>query len=182
MLADSYNSFVATLSNAVKAKNMGLSAALAKWTASQAITDDTLNLFDFVNLMCYDYKGPWDTTPPLQHSPYSAAEAELDYYINERHIPGEKVVLGVPFYGYDFSDMSSVKDFTWAQIVEQYPSQLDSDNIDSKYFNGKSTIHQKAELAKSMGAGIMIWELGQDATGVDSLLQQIKSVMSTVVI
>lgn len=178
VLADSYNSFVAVLSSKAKANGLGLSAALAKWTCSKNIQDSTLALFDFVNLMAYDNKGPWDTNPPLQHSSYEVAQAELNYYINTRGLPGNKVALGVPFYGYDFQDTSNVQAFTWAQIVSQDPDQMDNDNFDQKYYNGKKTIYAKALLAKTFGAGVMIWELGQDVPpGPDSLLQQIKSAM-----
>jgi GH18 family chitinase len=38
--------------------------------------------------------------------------------------------------------------------------------------NGPATIAKKTELSKSHG-GIMIWELGQDASGDDSLLKVI---------
>lgn len=182
VLDESYNSFVATLAKEARAHGLGLSAALAKWSASLAITDATLQLFDFVNLMCYDYKGPWDTTPPLQHSPFDAAQDELNYYINERHLPSEKVVLGVPFYGYDFADSASVQEILWSDIVRNFPGQLDSDNVGSKYFNGRATIHRKAALAKSMGAGVMIWELGQDVQGPNSLLLQVKTAMGGMVV
>jgi len=173
----SYNSFVATLASKARANNLGLSAALAKWTCSSSITDDTLALFDFVNLMAYDYKGPWDTSDPLSDfSSYAVAENELDYYINSRGLPANKVTLGVPFYGYDFSNKQHVTDFTFAQIASDHPEQADNDSFDGKYYNGRKTIFAKAQLAKSRGASVMIWELGQDApTGEYSLLRQIKN-------
>jgi len=179
VLAPSYNSFCAVLAAAAKANNLMLTAALAKWTASQAITDQTLALFDFVNLMVYDYKGPWDTRPPLQHSSYAMAENELDYYMNSRNIPGNKIALGVPFYGWDFSDPSQVTAFTWSQVVSSNPEHMDDDEFDGKYYNGKKTIRDKVVLAKSLDAGIMIWELGQDTPpGENSLLRQIKNAMA----
>lgn len=172
----SYNTFVATLASKVRANNLGLSAALNQWTCSQSITDDTLALFDFVNLMAYDYKGPWDTSEPLgDFSSYAVAENELDYYIDSRGLPASKVNLGVPFYGFDFSDKSHVTDFTWAQIARDHPEQADNDNFDGKYYNGRTTIFAKAQLAKTRGASVMIWQLGQDVpSGEYSLLRQIK--------
>lgn len=177
VLGGSYNSFVATLASKAQASNLGLSAALAKWTCSQAISDDTLALYDFVNLMAYDYKGSWDTSEPLSDfSSFDVAKNELDYYMDTRGLPGSKVTIGVPFYGYDFSDKANVTSFTWAEIASSYPEQADNDDFDGKYYNGRKTILAKTQLAKSRGAGMMIWELGQDVhSGEYSLLQQIKS-------
>lgn len=177
VMGGSYNSFVATLASRARASGLGLSAALAKWTCSQAISDDTLALFDFVNLMAYDYRGPWDTSEPLSDfSSFDVAQNELDYYIDSRGLPGSKVTLGVPFYGYDFSDKSHVTDFTWAEIAQSHPEQADNDAFDGKFYNGRATIFAKAQLAKSRGASVMIWELGQDVpSGEYSLLGQIKA-------
>jgi len=172
----SYNQFVATLASVAKAHNLGLSAALAKWTCSQAITDETLSHFDFINMMAYDYKGPWDTSPPLSDfSSYAVAKTELDYYTHTRNISGSKLTLGLPFYGYDFTNKKNVLAFTWAQLVQSNPGQIDNDHVGGKYYNGRKTIRAKTALAKSLGAGVMIWELGQDVhSGKNSLLQQIK--------
>jgi len=177
VMGGSYNSFVATLASKARANGLGLSAALAKWTCSQAISDDTLALFDFVNLMAYDYRGPWDTSEPLSDfSSFDVAQNELDYYIDSRGLPGNKVTLGVPFYGYDFSDKSHVTAFTWAEIANSHPEQADNDEFQGKYYNGRATIFAKAQMAKARGAGVMIWELGQDVpSGEYSLLRQIKS-------
>lgn len=179
VLASSYNGFCATLAAAAKAHDLIFTAALAKWTTSQAITDHTLGLFDFVNLMVYDYKGPWDTAPPLQHSSYAMAQNEMDYHMISRGLPGNRIALGVPFYGWDFSNASQVTAFTWSQVVANHPEHLDDDDFDGMYYNGKKTIRDKVALAKSLGAGIMIWELGQDAPpGEHSLLRQIKEAMA----
>jgi len=180
----SYNQFVATLASAAKANNLGLSGALAKWTCSAAITDETLSHFDFINMMAYDYKGPWDTSPPLSDfSSYDVAQTELDYYTKTRNIPGSKLALGLPFYGYDFTNKKKVLAFTWSQLVQANPDQVDNDNVGGKYYNGRKTIRAKTSLAQSVGAGVMIWELGQDVhSGENSLLQQIKIATNTVAI
>lgn len=181
VMGGSYNEFVAVLAATAKANNLGLSAALAKYTCSQAITDDTLELFDFINMMAYDYKGAWDTTEPLSDfSSYEVSQNELDYYINTRGQAGSKMTLGVPFYGYDFSNKKQVTAFTWAQVVSENPGQIDNDNYGGRYYNGRQTIKAKTLLAQSYGAGMMIWELGQDvpSPSENSLLTQIKMAMA----
>jgi len=181
VMGGSYNEFVAVLAATAKANNLGLSAALAKYTCSQAITDDTLELFDFINMMAYDYKGAWDTNEPLSDfSSYEVSQNELDYYINTRGQAGSKMTLGVPFYGYDFSNKKQVTAFTWAQLVSENPGQIDNDNYGGRYYNGRQTIKAKTLLAQSYGAGMMIWELGQDvpSPSENSLLTQIKMAMA----
>ena len=71
-------------------------------------------------------------------------------------------------------------DILYSDVATKYPDQVDNDSFAGKQYNGRKTIHAKALLAKSYGAGIMIWEMGQDVTGVNSLLQQIKSAQVTV--
>ena len=42
------------------------------------------------------------------------------------------------------------------------------------FFNGPNTLAKKVKLAKERGlGGAMIWEIGQDAKGEDSLLRQV---------
>jgi GH18 family chitinase len=46
------------------------------------------------------------------------------------------------------------------------------------YFNGVSTITRKVKFAQqTLLGGVMIWEIGQDATGDNSLL---KSILKTI--
>jgi GH18 family chitinase len=70
------------------------------------------SIVDWVNLMTYDLHGPWDTTtnfnaPLFQTStdPSDAAlnvDAAVQTYLSS-DVPAEKLVLGVPFYGYGWT-------------------------------------------------------------------------------
>jgi GH18 family chitinase len=86
------------------------------------------------------------------------------------------MVLGVPFYGYCWGASCPNSALTHAEIVASYPEGADSDYFSGSGYtishNTPSTIGQKADLAKMHG-GIMIWEIGQDGSGEDSLLQVI---------
>merc|ERR1712216_868108 len=159
------------------ANNLGFSAAVVKSTASQGISDDTLALFDFVNIMSYDYKGPWDMSPPLSDwSSYRNAEMELDYFIDSKGLPGSKVSLGVPFYGWNFCNTSHPTSFDWKDFVSEYPEQADVDEFEGKYYNGRKAIFDKSLLAKRRGASVMIWHVAADApAGEYSLIRQIKN-------
>lgn len=175
-----YNPFCAELYTALNAKGLKMTAAVAKWTAG-SIADSTLNKFEFINLMAYDYTGPWETAGNHAHSTIKMAQTELSYYANSRKVPADKIVLGVPFYGYDFADLSNVTEFLWSDIVSSHPEAMDQDSLviagEAKYYNGRRTIHQKAIMGAPYG-GVMIWELGQDVYDVkaNSLLEQIRIV------
>lgn len=176
----SYAPFISELKKALTANQLNMTAAVAKWTSS-SVADSTFGQFEFINLMAYDYTGPWATTGNHQHSSIKQAQDELSYYGTTRKIAKDKIVLGVPFYGYDFADLANVSAFTWAEIVNSHPSAMDVDTLvtgtEAKYYNGRPTIRQKSKMAIPYG-GTMIWELGQDyfPYGSKSLLYQIDQV------
>lgn len=163
-----YGEFITELS--VKLQNDGLllTAALAQWNGNK-ITDQALFAFDFINLMAYDETGSWSSAGP--HSSMSFAQKNLDYWAVTRNYPSEDCVLGVPFYGYDFS--KSGASITYKSIIETYPNAENLDQINQIYYNGKPTIGAKTVLAVENYGGIMIWELNQDITGQHSLLDTI---------
>jgi GH18 family chitinase len=72
---------------------------------------------DWLNLMSYDFHGPWESASnfnaPLFFSPADPADAGLNVdaavqtYLSS-DVPAEKLVLGVPFYGHGWSGVSEV--------------------------------------------------------------------------
>ncbi len=135
--------------------------------------------FDFVNVMSYDNTGPWQPADPGDHSPYSMAVEDLDYWHNIRNIPKNKLVLGLPFYGYAFGPKDSpVLSMDYKQIVALYPNAQLSDTLIlpgnfTMYFNNKEMIKRKTLLALQKAGGVMIWQLQGDAEGQNSLLEVI---------
>ena len=105
------------------------------------------------------------------HSSYNLAVNMLNHYSDTRGIAKEKLVLGVPFYGYQGDTYIAYKN-----ILAQNPTAWNTDYINGTSYNGINTIKSKAELSKEYG-GIMIWELSQDAAGEHSLLKAIKEVL-----
>src|SRR6185437_7461266 len=86
--------------------------------------------------------------------------------------------MGVPFYGYGWGTYNQyATGVSFATIVANYPGSEDTDIIGSGanaiYYNGIPTIQAKTAYAAQNGSGIMIWELGQDASGNKSLLKAI---------
>jgi chitinase len=108
---------------------------------------------------------------------------DLAYFGAERNIPREKMVLGVPFYGYAFSTEpeSPPRSMNFRDIVERYPGAQWVDELElpggyTLWYNGIPTIIQKTVLAREEASGIMIWQLLGDAPGEDSLLRAINRV------
>ena len=67
--------------------------------------------------MVYDYTGSWNPSQPGQHSSYNHAERGINYWKNIVGIAGEKLTLGVPFYGYNFLNSTTVESFTYGSMV-----------------------------------------------------------------
>lgn len=167
-----YSPFVIELKSALSAKGKGMTAALPGTTKFDNITDEALQTFDFINLMAYDFTGPWNPTVSGQHSSYNNANQSINFWKN-KGISLNKLTLGVPFYGYDFSDSSNVTSFTFGQMVSLNSSYSELDNVGLKFYNGRPTIKSKVKLAGEQVSGIMIWELGQDSFSEYSLLKTI---------
>lgn len=173
-----YSPFVLELKAALAPLGIPLTAALPGSYRYPQISAAALDAYDWINMMVYDLRGPWDPSNPGQHAPYDWAEDCIDYWQNQG-VVSQKLTLGVPFYGYDFNE-SPVSSFTFRGIVNQDPANAFLDHVDQKWWNGIPTIQAKTELALDEVAGIMIWEIGQDAFGANieySLLRAIDEVV-----
>ena len=173
-----YSDFVIDLKSALSAKGKGMTAALPGTTKFDNITDEALQTFDFINIMAYDFTGPWNPTASGQHSSYNNSVESINFWKNTG-VLGDKLTLGVPFYGYDFTDSSNVTSFTYSDMVSMQNSYSELDNVGLKFYNGRSTIKSKVKLAGEQVSGIMIWELGQDSFTDYSLLKTIQNEYKT---
>ena len=167
-----YSNFVIELKSALSTKGKSMTAALPGTTKFDNITEEALQTFDFINIMAYDFTGPWNPTASGQHSSYNNAVESINFWKNTG-ISQSKLTLGVPFYGYDFSNSSNVTSFTFGQMISTNNSYSEIDNVGMKYYNGRPTIKSKVKLASEQVSGIMIWELGQDSFSDYSLLKTI---------
>ncbi len=169
-----YEEFVTDLAKELKPEKL-LTAALGTWYSDQ-ITDAALEQFDWINLMSYDVTGSWDPETAGHHSPYSKAERDLSHFIM-RDVPSTKLVVGLPFYGYDFQyDTPNLMYVSYSKIVNGHSGAEKSDQVAEIYYNGIDTMVKKVQLAKdSETGGIMIWEITQDVDSTDdrSLLKAI---------
>lgn len=173
-----YSDFVIELKKELSIHGKGMTAAFPSETKFSQISDQALAVFDFINIMVYDYTGSWNPSQPGQHSSYNHAERGINYWKNIVGIAGEKLTLGVPFYGYNFLNSTTVESFTYGSMVASNTSNSERDQVGNKYYNGRPTIASKVKLAAQNLSGIMIWELGQDSFTEYSLLQTIHKTYS----
>ena len=117
-----YEAFVVELAKALRARGKLITSAIAVFY-KDALTDTALAQYDFVNIMSYDHTGPWRPEKPGPHSTFEHATAALEYFGTERKIPRDKMVLGVPFYGYGFGPelTSPAVTMTYLQITSTFP-------------------------------------------------------------
>jgi chitinase len=155
--------------------NLGISVDVGAgdWGGKHFL-NEIMGSVDFLQVMSYDFTGPWSTPGP--HSSYEDAigsgsnmySTGLAYWVNYRLWPREKVLLGVPFYGRDFNYLNG-EGVAYSQIVEQFPEAYLTDRVDDIYYDGISTMARKTQyVVDNKYSGIMIWEISQDSH-VDSV-------------
>ncbi len=179
-----YQKFVTELATTLHQLNKLITAAIATAYKDQ-LPDEALKHFDFVNIMSYDQTGPWRPKNPGDHSPYAMAVQDLNYWHHERLIPKQKLILGLPFYGYGFGPTDSpVVSMDYQHIISIDPNSQFSDTLNFPgnvvmYFNNITTIKKKTQLAMENAGGVMIWQLLGDAKGENSLLNVIRKVIDS---
>ena len=167
-----YSDFVLELKRELIFYDKLMTAALPGKHRYPDITDEALAAFDFINVMAYDLTGHWDPKNVRQHSPYSFAVNCIDYWLSEG-VPAEKLNLGLPFYGWDFTSSRKVKSIAYGEMVAADTTFAHLDQIGKIFYNGKTLIETKTQLAMDQVGGVMIWELGQDDYNEFSLLSAI---------
>jgi GH18 family chitinase len=171
-----YSSFVVELKDTLTKYNLGLTAALPGTTRYSNINNEALNAFDVINLMVYDFAGPWAPNNPGQHSSYNHGVQSINYWKGQE-FDLEKIRLGVPFYGYDFTNLNNITSFNYSEMVSLNQDYAYLDKVGEKYYNGINTIKKKTKLAKSKNLkGIMIWELGQDVFSPNEEFSLLKAI------
>jgi GH18 family chitinase len=180
MSMSTYNPFVRELIDSAHAGGVEVSAAFAKYTGSN-VEPQTAQKLDFVNTMSYDATGPWQPNNVGQHSPMSQTQSDYSFW-RGKGVEEKNIVIGVPFYGYEFKTDKTVPAWTWCDIVNTYPGAIDDDEVSTAdgtvYYNGRTTIAAKTQYAIDNAGGIMIWEIGQDCSGSNSLLDVIVDKMA----
>ncbi len=162
-----YNDFILALKAAMP-QGKTLSVAIAR-SYGDALSDECVASFDFINVMSYDQCGTWSS--PCQHSSYAYANSDILYWTITRKVAKEKVILGLPSYGYRWE--SSNSNPSYQQIVTAFPRAANQDSIRTPtngiiYHNGIPTIKQKTALAMEKAGGVMWWALPFDFASSDS--------------
>lgn len=172
-----YGGFVIALANKLHSGGKQITAALSEGYGGGNVPSSTFAAYDWINIMAYDATGPWAPGNPGQHSPYSMAVNQFNYWTG-RGLPASKAIIGLPFYGYGFG-ASANQGISFANIVAQYPGSENQDQVGNTiYYNGIPTIKAKTAFAIQNAGGVMIWELSQDATGSKSLLTAVNQVIT----
>ncbi|WP_394525689.1 glycoside hydrolase family 18 protein [Lacrimispora sp. JR3] len=155
---------------------------------------------DYANLMTYDLHGTWDTHTDLLAPLYPNSDSSPQYKTSveqavntwlDASFPAEKLVMGIPFYGYLYSSVSpsnrgmyqkfgGANSISYEDIKTNYLNKsgytrffhsqskapwLFNGTIFISYEDGQS-IGYKSEFIKSKNlGGAMVWELSQDPKG-----------------
>jgi GH18 family chitinase len=156
-----YAELLRELHQAFQPEKLTLSVTVA---GHQQLPAAAIKAVDWVQIMAYDHDG--------RHSTYDDAVGDVELRL-KRDVPREKIVLGVPFYGRHTKRRS--QSLTYREILAKYKPAAEDDEVSGYYFNGPATIDRKTDYAlREKLGGVMIWELGQDARGENSLLKVIR--------
>ncbi|QZT38464.1 hypothetical protein K5X82_06095 [Halosquirtibacter xylanolyticus] len=178
-LGENFNLFVLDLQKSLHAKNKQITAAFPCRRINANVSKEAIGAFDFINIMSYGTKGPWRPDNPGQHSPMSLVKTVNDFWVKEQGVPHDKIVFGLPFYGFDFDQMKGNKKggVIWSKIIKKNPEYAYIDQVGQLWYNGIPTIAKKTHEALKLFGGVMVWSYGTDVYNDMSLLKTINQVI-----
>jgi chitinase len=136
-----------------------LTVTVAGW--GTYLKPETIAFVDRIQIMAYDQGTP--------HSSFSGATKDMEHWVKQG-VPKSRLILGIPFYGKNAKGQA----LGYSEILNRFKPGADSDQAGGYHFNGPATIRKKTDYAIREGyGGVMIWELGQDAKGKNSLLHAV---------
>ena len=184
-----YNKLLTELREALP-KDKSLSAALpcsryyGKWFTPEVLVKN----LDWFGFMTYDMTGDWDEkamfdSPLYPHEGYTtwSWQETFDYW-SKRGVPAEKMVFGIPAFGFEFEGATGpgcdftkgkTKSLSYAQIIKNTNWEIHFDSVSVEPYavseNSYTTFEDphsaaiKTRWVKENGyAGIMVWEVSHD--------------------
>jgi hypothetical protein len=136
-----YTTFVKTLVAKLRPERKLITTAVAQYIQA-GVQDEVLPLFDIVNVMIY--------------GSYERSVADMAWWANVKHVPKEKLTLGIGFHNF-------------STILASYPNAWAVDTVGGGAYRngaviayqGENTVARETQLGAQYG-GAMIWELTQD--------------------
>ena len=180
--------------------SLTIAGAAGSWYLNQIEAVKAADIVDHIFLMGYDFHGTWDRYADFNAPLYAPSGASpqgksgvansVQAYL-DKGIPAEKIVLGMPLYGYAYQGVSgkdnglystyaSARSVSYKTLKKSYLRsgayrQFRHQEAQVPYLYGNGTfvsyddaasLAAKAALARSRGlGGIGFWELSQDDGG-----------------
>lgn len=171
--ADNFTLLMKELSTELHKINKFLSAAVTPAVYAGGIRDgvkaEVFPYVDFFNIMQYDGPG-YDSAEPYQHASYKMSVASMDQWLNNKGLPKEKAIVGIPLYGENAQGSAKAYRDIEAAGVDVTANSGIVNGVEY-WFNGINLVKQKAQLAKDRGNGIMFWEFSFDSNTNKSLIR-----------
>jgi spore germination protein len=184
---DYYNGFLKELKEKLSPRGFLLTVSIPARTAHD-IPNNWSGAYDYarigetadlVAVMTYDEHWFGGDPGPIASLPW--VERVLDYSVSQ--IPREKILLGIPAYGYDWSSDGECRSVPWSKAGElasengganwhnesstPYIIYYDeSGDRHETWFENESSLELKLDLVNNSGvAGVAIWRLGFEDGG-----------------
>jgi chitinase len=162
-LGDPYSQFVAQTVDVLRPQGKLVTAAVAQYLQGD-MADETLHLYDFVNVMIY--------------TNLDDSMNELAWYTDEKGMAPDDLTLGAAFFGTD----STGHEYSYAEIMDADGSAWSKNQAQvggkTVRYSGVDAMKALAEYSKTYG-GVMFWELSEDVDHGDehSLWRAIQDTM-----
>lgn len=194
--------------NQLEKQSLTLSVAIAgsdwhgRWIDSQKLAEHC----DFIQIMSYDFTGPW-SNHALHHAATNAppqdltlggysVEHSLDYWINQRSLPANQCLVGLPLYGRLFRATKVGGPVTNSSSTPVEPATLQISKVDELLgkgwrratardpwlqspegdllfaFEDAVSIKSKCLAGSKLGcAGAFVWALGDEKLSQQDLVR-----------
>ena len=206
--------FVSELRSALNMIDSGYLLTMAissgNWYGQWFDYEKLVSICDWLGVMTYDFHGTWSSHAG-HNSPISSpsncsdgsVETALSYLRDQRYIPSNQLVLGIPFYGkvfnapllyesftgvvtdLEYNEIPSLINAGWSRLWDDYskvPYLLNNDATKLITYDDSISVALKAERAIQENlSGVMIWAIGQDLNnGRQPLLEAVGNSMRAV--
>ncbi|PJE65718.1 hypothetical protein COU91_00145 [Candidatus Saccharibacteria bacterium CG10_big_fil_rev_8_21_14_0_10_47_8] len=195
---DNFSSFIKQLAASLHQRGKLLNVAIHPVTDSNSekryYFQDVKNLSesaDYLAVMAYGEHENDSGPGPIASYPWVN---KIITYLKAKNIPLQKIFLGIPLYGYDWTEGSNnpATDLTYQDtqnLLAQFRLNLEWDEqlksshftynnqgqVHQVWFEGSRSVEQKMKLAQDAGlGGVSFWRLGEEDPNIWAEIKQFK--------